>query len=64
MSTNTISPYMNQKQAADYIGINVKTFRKHVQKKLKFKEIGNQIIFTKTDIDDFMTLDSYSTCSR
>lgn len=52
-------PYMNQKEAAQYIGVSVNTFKEHVRDHLKQKEIGKQVFFIKDDIDNFMQLDLY-----
>ena len=49
--------YLNQKEAAEYIGVAVNTFKAHVRPFVKQKPVGNIILFSRQDIDEFISLD-------
>lgn len=47
-------PYMNKKEAAQYIGISINTFQKLVKMGLPIIEVDGTKIVSKKDIDDFL----------
>lgn len=54
-----MTKYLNQKQAAQYIGIAINTFKLHVRPFLKKRKLGRKVLFSKDDIDSFMSFDAY-----
>lgn len=51
--------YMNQEQAAAYIGVSVNTFKANIRPSLKEKQIGRKVMFSQSDIDTYMTMDAW-----
>lgn len=52
-----IKPYMNKKEAAEYIGVSFNTLKKFEREGLPVIEVDGVMLIKKSDIDEF--LDSY-----
>lgn len=48
-----VKPYMNKKQAAEYIGISFNTLKKFEEEGLPIVEIAGVQMIRKVDIDEF-----------
>lgn len=47
-------PYMNKKEAAEYIGVSFNTFRKFERMGLPIIEVDGILLVKKEDIDEFL----------
>lgn|GEM_PF-1114967 len=53
-SNNNIHPYLNKKQAAEYLGISFNTLKKFIDDGLPVVEVSKVQMIRKIDIDAFM----------
>jgi len=51
--------YMTQAEAAAYVGLSVNTFKANVRPHLKEKPVGRKVMFCQSDIDNYMTMETW-----
>ncbi|MCQ6276412.1 helix-turn-helix domain-containing protein [Bacillus sp. V3B] len=51
---STLKPYMNKKEAAQYIGVSFNTLQKFIENGLPMIEVENVKLLSKKDIDEYL----------
>ncbi|WP_338450547.1 helix-turn-helix domain-containing protein [Niallia oryzisoli] len=51
---STFKPYMNKKEASNYIGVSFNTLQKFIESGLPVIEVENVKLLSKKDIDEFL----------